>query len=44
MKVRTSMLSKFWKNHISDKYGFGGDTTALRGSTEGHLLQRDGGE
>ena len=24
MKVRASVLNKFWRDHISDKYGFGG--------------------
>ena len=27
MKIRTSVLSKFWKDHISDKFGLGGDTS-----------------
>ena len=27
MKVRTSVLNKFWKHHISDKYGLVGDTS-----------------
>ena len=27
MKMRTSVLNKFWKDHISDKYGLGGDTS-----------------
>ena len=27
MKIRTSMLCKFWKDRISDKYGLGGDTS-----------------
>ena len=26
MKVRASVLNKFWRDHTSDKYGFGGDT------------------
>ena len=26
MKVRASVLSKFWRDHISGKYGFGGCT------------------
>ena len=26
LKVRASVLSNFWRDHISDKYGFGGDT------------------
>ena len=26
MKVRTSVLNKFWIGHISDKYGLGEDT------------------
>ena len=26
MKVRASVSNKFWRDHISDKYGFGGDT------------------
>ena len=25
MKIRTSVLNKFWKDHISDKYGLRGD-------------------
>ena len=25
-KVRASVLNTFWRDHISDKYGFGGDT------------------
>ena len=27
LKVRTSVLNKFWKYHISDKCGLGGDTS-----------------
>ena len=27
MKIGTSVLSKFWKDHISDKFGLGGDTS-----------------
>ena len=27
MKMTTSVLNKFWKDHISDKYGRGGDTS-----------------
>ena len=27
LEVRTSVLNKFWKDHISDKYGLGGDTS-----------------
>ena len=27
MKIRTSELNKFWKDHISDMYGLGGDTS-----------------
>ena len=27
MKIRTSVLNKSWKYHISDKYGHGGDTS-----------------
>ena len=27
MKVRASVLNKFWRDHISDKYGLGGDTS-----------------
>ena len=47
MKVRASVLNKFWRGHISDKYGLGGKhgtvwAATLRGSTEGHLLQCDG--
>ena len=26
LKVRASVLNKFWRNHISDKYGFSGCT------------------
>ena len=26
MKVRASVLNKTWRDHISDKYGLGGDT------------------
>ena len=26
MKVRASVLNKFWRDHVSDKYDFGGDT------------------
>ena len=26
MKERASVLNKFWRDHTSDKYGFGGDT------------------
>ena len=26
MKVRASVLNKFWRDHISGKYGLGGDT------------------
>ena len=25
MKIRTSVLNKFWRDYISDKYGLGGD-------------------
>ena len=25
MKIMTSVLNKFWKDHMSDKYGLGGD-------------------
>ena len=39
--ARASVLNMFWRDHISDKYGLGGDT-ALRGSAEGHLLLCDG--
>ena len=27
MKIRTSVLNKFWKDHISYKYGLRGDTS-----------------
>ena len=27
MKIRTAVPNKFWKYHISDKYGLGGDTS-----------------
>ena len=27
VKIRTSVLNKFWKDHISDKYRLEGDTS-----------------
>ena len=43
MKIKTSVLNKFWKTHVSDKYGVEADTfarcaAAFRGFAKGHLL------